>query len=234
MDWNCTLTEERLSDVLDGALVPEEQGAFSAHSVGCERCTRLVAEVNELVTRMHQIPLLDEPPFLASRIVAVTRGIPAQERRTSGWLAWIPAIRPARFAMGAITLATSFMIVFHAVGSISHRTAFNPASIYHNANRHVHLTYARGVKFVNDLRVVYVIQSRLSSEPQPVSEPSSAPLPQHESAPQQRPPDSETRPNSRPAPRMDRNNLRSVTSLAILMVSSGTQALLHETSRSVP
>ena len=31
MNWNCTLTEERLSDFLEGALSPEENAAFSAH-----------------------------------------------------------------------------------------------------------------------------------------------------------------------------------------------------------
>jgi hypothetical protein len=39
------------------------------------------------------------------------------------------------------------------------------------ANRQAHLTYARGAKFVNDLRVVYEIQSRLGSQPEPQSAP---------------------------------------------------------------
>ncbi|HMD32521.1 MAG TPA: hypothetical protein VKG84_11475, partial [Candidatus Acidoferrales bacterium] len=38
---------------------------------------------------------------------------------------------------------------------------FNPINIYRAADRHAHLTYARGVRYVNDLRVVYEIRSRL-------------------------------------------------------------------------
>jgi len=39
-----------------------------------------------------------------------------------------------------------------------------PATIYRNADRSAHLAYASGVKFVNDLRVVNEIQSRLREE----------------------------------------------------------------------
>ena len=49
MSWNCTLTEERLSDFLDGTLSPEEMAGFSAHSAGCGACTLMVAEVSEMV-----------------------------------------------------------------------------------------------------------------------------------------------------------------------------------------
>jgi len=36
--------------------------------------------------------------------------------------------------------------------------------MYHNADRQAHLVYARGTKFVSDLRVVYEIQSRLRQD----------------------------------------------------------------------
>ena len=39
-----------------------------------------------------------------------------------------------------------------------------PANVYRNADRQVHLVYARSVKYVSDLRVVYEIQSRLRSD----------------------------------------------------------------------
>ena len=40
----------------------------------------------------------------------------------------------------------------------------SPASVFHNADRQAHLVYARGTKFVSDLRVVYEIQSRLRQD----------------------------------------------------------------------
>ena len=40
MDWNCTFTEERLSDYLEGKLLPAEAAAFSAHTAGLRKLHR--------------------------------------------------------------------------------------------------------------------------------------------------------------------------------------------------
>jgi hypothetical protein len=40
----------------------------------------------------------------------------------------------------------------------------HPVTIYRNTDRQAHLVYARGTKFVSDLRVVYEIQSRLRQD----------------------------------------------------------------------
>ena len=50
-----------------------------------------------------------------------------------------------------------------------------------SANRQAHLAYARGAKFVNDLRVVYEIQSRLQPEQEPANSPVVAPSPEQPS-----------------------------------------------------
>ena len=50
---------------------------------------------------------------------------------------------------------------------------YRPASLVRAGNRQVHLSYARCVKFVNDLRVVYEIQSRF--QPENAGEPSKTP-----------------------------------------------------------
>jgi len=228
MNWNCTKTEERLSDVLDGALPPEEQAACSAHSAACARCTGLVAEVGGLVVQLRQIPLVEEPPFLASKIIAVTHQATAQEADARRWFAWLPRIWQMRFAMGVATVIASFFIVFHAVGT-PRGIALSPVSLYQNANRHVHLTYARGVKFVNDLRVVYVIQSRLASEPEPTTEPVSQP----ESKPEQHPPDSNARPIPRPSPDTNRKTA-DIRELAILVVGGGPGTSWRGSLRSFP
>jgi len=232
MDWNCTVTEERLSDVLDGTLAAAERDAFSSHAAGCNRCSRLVAQVGGVIQRVQRLPSIEEPPLLASKIIAATRGASARERTAKGWFAWLPAMRPMRLAMGAVTVAASFLIVFHAVGALPRKMALDPANLYYSANRHVHLTYARGVKFVNDMRVVYVIQSRLFSEPQPVSEPTPAPATQPGASPDQHPPDSDARPKSQGGPRTGRRTTQGTTELAMLMIRGHLSSPLDETSRS--
>jgi anti-sigma factor RsiW len=37
MDWNCTFTEERLSDYLEGKLLPAEAAAISDHTADCAK-----------------------------------------------------------------------------------------------------------------------------------------------------------------------------------------------------
>jgi hypothetical protein len=60
----------------------------------------------------------------------------------------------------------------------------SPVNLYRNADRQAHLVYARGSKFISDLRVVYEIQSRLHQENEIPTTPEDA-LP--ESSPDKRP-----------------------------------------------
>jgi hypothetical protein len=175
MSWNCTLTEERLSDFLDGTLPPEESAAFSEHGAGCGVCTLMVAEVGEMVGRMQRTPFVQEPPLLLTKILAATLGPRKQERASEGFFGWLSAIWQPRFAMGVATVAASFIIVVHAGGTKSNKNALNPVNVMRAANRQAHLTYAHGVKFVNDLRLVYEIQSRLASQPKLTPGPSGGP-----------------------------------------------------------
>jgi putative zinc finger protein len=176
MDWNCTQTEERLSDFLEGALPAEQAAAISSHSAGCADCSKLIAQVRGLMSRMQTTPAVEVPAGLERRILDATLGGRTQPPALSrGWLGWLPMLWQPRFAMGVVTVAASFLIVFHAASSDNGRSVLNPWNLLRGANRQVHLTYARGVKMVNNLRVVYEIQSRLSAQPESLSEPITPP-----------------------------------------------------------
>jgi Putative zinc-finger len=184
VDWNCILTEERLSDYLEGALLPEEQAALSGHVANCVACAEMMEQVGGLVSGMHSLVPVEEPPQLIARILGATVG--ARQQSWRGWFDWVPLIWQPRFAMGIATVAASLAIVLHAAGvRPTELTAadLNPANLVRQLNRQAHLSYARGVKFVNDLRVVYEIESRLPwqsqaassrSEQQPESNPPAA------------------------------------------------------------
>jgi hypothetical protein len=182
MEWNCTLTEDRLSDYLDGTLSPAEAAAFAAHAATCAKCTKLVADVGGLVTRMQKLEALTAPPMLVSRIIDATSG---PRKQTADWkniLAWRPAVLRPRFVMGLVTVAATILILLYTAGftpkHLKHAD-LSPATILHTANRQAHLTFAKSMKFVNDLRVVYEIQTRL----QPESEPSQTPPREQNSSP---------------------------------------------------
>jgi Putative zinc-finger len=207
MDWNCTRTEEQLSDFLEGALPAEEAAAFSSHAASCADCSKLVAQVRGLVSRMQQTPQLEVPAQLERKILDATLGPRRQPAETHGWFGWLQMIWQPRFAMGIVTVAASFVIVFHAAAGDNGRGVLNPLNLLRGANRQVHLTYARGAKMVNNLRVVYEIESRLSAQPESMSEPITPPArPSNNGQPGQQPPANDPRERSQTIPHASRHN----------------------------
>lgn len=161
MSWSCVQVEERLSDFLENALSESEQREFRAHADSCARCAPLVAQVSQMLGNLHALELEPVPPMLASKILDQTLG-PRKAKRE--WLSWLPILWQPRFATGLVTVLATAVIIFHATGVKKSKLTladFNPVNIIQSANSHAHLAFARGVKFVNDLRVVYEIQSRL-------------------------------------------------------------------------
>jgi len=222
-DWNCARTEERLSDYLDGILSPAEAAAFSAHSSGCDACGKLVAQVGGLVHQMRALDELEVPPQLIPKILESTLG--PRRTQTAGWqrwFAWVPQLWQPRFAMGAITVAATILIVLYTTGMSPaklKKADLSPANVFRTANRQVHLTYARSAKFVNDLRVVYEIQTRL----QPAAEPSPAITPAPAPPPNSQPPSVNPQEKSQTSPHPSHGQSRNGTMLASLFHSNGAE-----------
>jgi anti-sigma factor RsiW len=221
MEWNCTLTESRLSDYLDGTLSREEAAAFSAHAATCADCTKLVAAVGGLVARMQKLEPLVTPAMLVTRIVDATSGPRKESAGWKNWFAWGPALWQPRFLMGLGTVAATILILLYtAGGSPVHwkHADLSPATVLRTANRQAHLTFAKSAKFVNDLRVVYEIQTRL----QPESEPSPAPPSDRSPAPSSKPQE-----KSQTSPNPGHSQARTGTMLASLLGWMPPQTLLR-------
>ncbi len=167
MSWTCEQIEARLSDYLDGALGGTERMAFEAHVGECERCAPVVAHVSQLLSGMHSMEQLEAPPWLAYSILDKTLG---PRETATGWaavLGWVRGMASMRFAYGALSVAGTLVILLSAVGFSWRKPKLadlQPASIYRKADGQAHRAYARGLKFVNDLRVVSEIQSRLRQD----------------------------------------------------------------------
>jgi anti-sigma factor RsiW len=223
MDWNCTQSEERLSDYLDGVLAAEEAAAFSAHAAECSHCGPLVANVRSLVSRIHELEPVPEPPQLARQILDATLGPRVKGAWRKRMFAWVPMMWQPRFALGALTVAASLLIVLHSSGLTPaklRKADLSPTNLLRATNRQAHLVYARSVRYVNDLRVVYEIQSRLQPEPEPAAAPP-APAPQpppESSAPQQK---------SEKNPPHDRTQVRASKMFALLLPGNFSSSLLE-------
>jgi anti-sigma factor RsiW len=167
MTWTCEETEARLSDYLDGVLAPAELAEFSAHVPSCARCAPLVASVSEMLTGLHGLEQVAEPPRLVYSILDKTLG---PREALTGWraiLATVRGVASIRFAYGALSVAAT-LIIFVTASGFNWRhpkvSDLQPSVIYRRADSTAHLAYARSAKFVNDLRVVNEIQSRLRQD----------------------------------------------------------------------
>jgi len=189
MNWDCIDSDRRLSDYLEGLTTPEETAAFDAHLKTCAECSALVRRVGGAVRMLQSAPAADVPPQLFRNIINATSGAHEAAR---GWRRWI---RPAasawqpQFAMGAITIAASFLIIFHAANSSRHPQNFetlNPLNLVRAADRQAHLAYAHTAKFVNDMRLVYEIEARLEPDQSDETQPF-APPPRQDSNPESQP-----------------------------------------------
>jgi hypothetical protein len=167
MTWTCDLVEARLSDYLEGLLQGPERAEFEAHANSCADCAPLVANVRRLVGEMHAMQVLETPPRLVYAILDKTLG---PRETVTGWQGFLNAIRglaTPKFAYGAASVMATLFIVLGASG-FSLRKAkladLRPAAIYQTADRGAHRVFARSVKYVSDLRVVYEIQSRLRQD----------------------------------------------------------------------
>jgi hypothetical protein len=231
MNWNCTNSDERLSDYVEGQLTSVEAAAFSAHAATCARCSDLLAQVGALVSQMHRLEAVEAPPQLVQKILDATLGPGTKKQAWKRWFTWAPVLWQPRFAMGALTVAASFVIVFHTAGITPaklRKADLSPSSLYRSANRQVHLTYARGAKFINDLRVVYEIQSRLQPEQEPSASPAAAPPAEQQS----HPPDAHPQEKSEQKSPRDRSQLRNSKMFALLLPESLPLGIFDTLNRS--
>lgn len=181
MNWNCEQIEARLSDYLEGALTPEEAALFVAHSNSCAQCRELVASVRGLIGAMHALEPEAAPANLLPAILESTLGPRPVGAGWRAWFGWTRVLVQPRFAYGALTVLITLGVVSQALG-IQWRMPtvadLNPVNLYRSADRTAHLAYAKGSKFVGDLRVVYEIKRQLEPSDQDSTPPKNTPAPQ--------------------------------------------------------
>ncbi len=173
MNWTCAQIEERLSDYLDNRLDPADVAELNRHVDGCAECTRLIERVGSTVQQMRSLAPVEVPSHLINSILDQTIGTRPENSGWRGWFAWAPFLVQPKFAMGALTCAVTLIILGYGIGLSPAKIKkgdLAPSNVYRAANRQAHLTYGRALKYVNDLKVVYEIQSKLRPEESPARE----------------------------------------------------------------
>jgi hypothetical protein len=196
----CAEFEIIVSDYVDGTLHGEARVAFEQHRSGCAACRELAQDAAAVVAFMDRTATVEPPPELVTRILfEIPRGKPAeQQRKRSGFKRflqrWLQPVLQPRFAMGMAMTILSFSMLGRFTG-ISPRqlkpSDLDPVKVWASIDDRVHRTWDRAVKYYENLRLVYEIQSRLrewnqqEEEERKTQQPSTPPGQPNQGAPDQ-------------------------------------------------
>ena len=169
---NCSDVEILLTDYVDGGLDTRdrvyEKLALETHLEQCAACAAMARDAAATIAFLERVANVDTPPELINRILfEVNSGASRQVTKPSLWRRWFgqwlePVFKP-RFAMGMAMTVLSFgmMLRFTNVRQLT-PADLDPVKVWVSAEDHVTRWWDRGVKYYQNLRVVFDIQSRLN------------------------------------------------------------------------
>lgn len=174
-DMQCNQFDALLSDALDKVLTGPKAQAFQAHARSCPICGPLLAEAEMGKHWLEQLIEVEPPPHLVGKILAATTGSatvgvsraaqPSWSERAAGWaqgfMQFIVAVsRQPRLAMsfGMAFFSLSISLSLSGVRLADlRRVDLRPSSI----RRSYYETSGKVVKYYENIRFVYEVESRV-------------------------------------------------------------------------
>ena len=213
----CKEFEELLFDALDQSLTQAKRDRFEAHARACNKCGPMFAEIEAGQHWLKSLQEVEPPANLVNNILVATSGIesyrlqdaavsakPALGERIREWMdsfllpVW-STVRQPRFAM-------SFGMAFFSLSVALSVAGVKPGDLRqadlsrNGLRRTYYTTTARVVKYYENIRLVYEIESR-------VQEIKKATTPA-ESTPKEREKNRKDNTSGQPEPRQERNYSR--------------------------
>jgi len=176
---DCTQFEALLSEALDGTLSQPTLAEFRKHVAACADCGPMFSAAEAGMHWLQALPEVEPPRNLVRNILIATSGaearVPARQAATSPWkervLDWarplapvFATIRQPRFALSLGMAFFSITVLLNAAGlhvSSLRASDLRPSSIQENLARTYNETTGRAVKYYENLRFVYEIESRV-------------------------------------------------------------------------
>ncbi len=177
---DCTQFEALLSEALDGALSQPLLAGFRAHAAACADCGPLLAGAQAGMSWLKSLAEVEPPRNLVLNILIATSGAGAaaslrQASPTSSWRdrlrQWTRPLAPAfsavlqpRFALSLGMAFFSITVLLNAAGlhlSSLRAADLRPSAIQENLTRAYNETTARALKYYENIRLVYEIESRV-------------------------------------------------------------------------
>jgi anti-sigma factor RsiW len=173
---NCAELEELICDYADGTLTAARKADVERHLEACPACAEVARDSAAAVAFMERAADVEPPPELITRILfdaPWTRKAPAKGRGPLGQLSKLiaPILQP-RFAMGMAMTILSFSILSRFVPMQQLKAAdLRPSEVWASLDDRAHRAYARTVKYYENLKVVYQIQTLLRDWQQQAEDP---------------------------------------------------------------
>src|SRR5262245_25494673 len=165
MKVECLEVENTLGLYAGGELSETQSASIRAHLNTCEACALLALEMEFTVSLCREFPELEPPPYLTQRVLRETSGL---ERSISlaEYLRELfrPVYASPRFATGACLAAISFSIVMNALGVNLGEVRWSeitPRNVVDGLNRTVNVAYDNSMRRLNDLKILYQLQSKI-------------------------------------------------------------------------
>ena len=171
----CAEFDALLSDVLDGKLAGEQLETFNAHARICAACGPLLADAQAGLQWLKGLPEVEPPANLVHNILAATTGrevssAPAAPSRTwkdvvSGWFR--PVLAPVLATARQPRFAMSFSMVFFSLSITMSLAGVNVKDLRNidlrpSAVKHAYYTTTgKVVKYYENIRFVYEVESRV-------------------------------------------------------------------------
>lgn len=174
----CSEFEALLAEAAEGSLAEPQRASFQAHVAACPHCGPLFTEAQAGRRLLRALAEVEPPRNLVHNILAATSGQQAAQLagKTPGWARrlWEPlapvldpvwaTVRQPRFAMSFGMAFFSVTLMLNLVGvkfSELRLGDLKPSAMRYNAGRALDETSARATKYIDNLRLVYEVQSRL-------------------------------------------------------------------------
>ena len=164
----CGEVEILLAEHLDGALPAAEAQSVEAHLAGCAACSDLARDARLAMAFMERSSDVDAPPELLTRILSETASGRHGSLRARGIQSWFGSalafLLQPRLVMGMALTMVSFSMMAKCAG-VSPRQLrpadMDPKMIWASLDDRAMRAWTRTVKFYDDIKFVYEIQSSL-------------------------------------------------------------------------
>jgi anti-sigma factor RsiW len=164
----CAQFEIALCDSLDGTLSAAAQAEFEQHLAGCAACAEMARDARAALGFIERVADVEPPPELLTKLFAIAQLPEAKNRVAGGIRGWFqrlfqPLLQP-RMVMGLSLTILFFGMMARCAGIPGRRLSpadLDPAHVWAGLEDKVQRGWERSVKFYENLRFVYQIQSRL-------------------------------------------------------------------------